>query len=204
MATTHAPGTGIGPGDAGKHGRRSAVIAAVALAGAAIVVPLALHGARHSGAEASPAAPVAQAPPSPAVHHHASNNSRLGSQDDLPPLLSSGRPALQDGVQVRVGDITAGTLRRTAGGWQVLVRWDGRLQPLQTQGPVALGATSWVSASGLLYTRVSTDTPGRFRVYTWDPEGGTAYTPPALVSSELGPVCFNKTFTAFGDCRVSE
>jgi hypothetical protein len=180
------------------------VIAAVALAGAAIVVPFALHGARHSGAEASPAAPVAQAPPSPAVHHHASHNSRLGTQDDLPPLLSSGRPALQDGVQVRVGDITEGTLRRTAGGWQVLVRWDGRLQPLQTQGPVALGATSWVSASGLLYTRVPTDTPSRFRVYTWEPEGGTAYTAPALVSSELGPVCFNKTFTAFGDCRVTE
>lgn len=204
MATTHAPGTGIGPGDAGKHGRRAAVIAAVALAGAAIVVPFALHGARHSGAEAAPAAPVAQPSPSPAVHHQADNNSRLGSQTDLPPLLPAGRPTLQDGAQVRVGDITEGTLRRTAGGWQVLVRWGGRLQPLPTQGPVALGATSWVSASGLLYTRVATDTPGRFRVFTWDPEGGTAYTPPSLISSELGPACFNKTFTAFGDCRVSE
>ncbi|HEY2877151.1 MAG TPA: hypothetical protein VGJ24_01135 [Nocardioides sp.] len=203
MATTRAPGTGIGPGDAGKHGRRSAVIAAVALAGAAIVVPFALHGAHHSGAEASPAAPVAQPSPAPAVHH-AGTNSRLGSQADLPPLLPSGRPTLQDGAQVRVGDITEGTLRHTPGGWQVLVRWDGRLQPLPTQGPVALGATSWVSASGALYTRVPTDTPGRFRVFTWDPEGGTAYTPPALVSSELGQVCFDKTFTAFGDCRVTE
>jgi len=201
MATTHVPGTGIGPGDADKHGRRSAVIAGVALACAAIVVPFALHGARHSGATASPAAPVTQAPPTSAVHHE-SRDRALGAQDDLPPLLSSGRPALRDGARVRVGDITDGTLRRTPRGWQVLVRWDGRLQQLTTRGPVSLGAASWVSASGLLYTRVPTDTPGRFRVYSWDPEGGTAYTPPSLVASELGPVCFDKAFTAFGDCHA--
>lgn len=204
MATAQAPGTGIGPGNAGKHGRRSAVIAGIALASAAIVVPFGLRGAGHAGAEASPAAPVTHAPSVPAVHHHAGNDSPLGAQDDLPPLLSSGPPALRDGVRVRVGDVTEGMLRRTPGGWQVLVRWDGRLQPLPTQGPVSLGATSWVSASGYLYTRVAADTPGRFRVYTWDPDGGTAYTPPSLVSSELGPVCFNKSFTAFGDCRTGE
>ena len=44
-------------------------------------------------------------------------------------------------------------------------------------------------------------TPDRFRVYSWDPRGGSAYTPPALVANPLGQVCFNRSFTAFGDCR---
>ena len=42
--------------------------------------------------------------------------------------------------------------------------------------------------------------PGRFRVFAWDPRGATAYTPPTLVAKNLGLACFNRSFTAFGDC----
>jgi hypothetical protein len=107
---------------------------------------------------------------------------------------------LRDGQPVRVGDITEGTLRRTAAGWQVLVRWDGRLRPLTTHGPVALGDDSWVSASGLLYTRVPIGPTGRFRVYAWSPRGGSVYSPPLLVATDIGRVCFDPDFTAYGDC----
>jgi hypothetical protein len=41
---------------------------------------------------------------------------------------------------------------------------------------------------------------GRFDVFAWDPQGGSAYTPPTLVAVDLGPVCFDQAFTAFGDC----
>jgi len=207
MATTHAPGTGIGPGDARKHGRRSAVIAAVVLAGAAIAVPFGARSLDRDGALS--AAPPTSPSPTPATHrHHARDDATIGPRGDLPPLLPSGgagvRAALREGARVRVGDITDGTLRRTPGaGWQVVVRWDGRLQPLPTHGPVGLGAASWVSASGLLYTRVPTGITGRFHVYAWDPHGGTAYTPPTLVARDLGRVCFDRTFTAFGDCRAA-
>ena len=71
---------------------------------------------------------------------------------------------------------------------------------MTTRGAIGLSDPSWVSQSGLLYTRVPTDTAGRFRVYAWDPQGGTAYTPPVLVATSLGRVCFNHSFTAFGDC----
>jgi hypothetical protein len=131
----------------------------------------------------------------------------MGPQGDLPPLLastSSGlRIGLQSGARVRIGDITEGRLRRTTDGWRVVVRWDGRRQPLKLRGRVSLGRASWLSADGLLYTRVPTGRPGRFRVYAWDPQGGSAYTPPTLVAVSLGRVCFNSSFTAFGNCRAS-
>lgn len=203
MATTHAPGTGIGPGDAGRHGRRTAVIAGVVLVCAAIVVPFGLHGVQRSGAHASTTAPPPTTP-SPAGHHQDAAVPPWGSPADLPSLLPARSAGLRDGLRVRLGDITDGTLRRTpAGGWQVVVRWNGHDQPLTVQGRVALAdGTTWVARSGLLYTRVATETAGRFRVYAWDPEGGTAYAPPTLAASGLGAVCFNDAFTAFGDCRA--
>jgi hypothetical protein len=184
------------------------VIGAVVLACAAIAVPFGLRSLDRDRAPAA-ASPAHHGAVSPAGKHSGQSDSKpgaqtgLGPQGDLPPLLGSGRPHLWDGARVRVGDVTDGTLRRTPGaGWQVVVRWDGRFQPLNTHGRVALGATSWVSRSGLLYTRVPTDTPGRFRVFAWGPQGGSAYTPPALVATSLGHVCFNHAFTAFGNCHA--
>jgi hypothetical protein len=204
MATTHAPGAGLGPGDLGRRGRRAAVIAVVVLACAAIVVPLGAHALDHGRAVPTPAA---RAPATPSIttpeRHRPGTGSSLGSRGDLPSLLPAGAPGLSDGALVRIGDITTGVVRRTpAGGWQVLVRWDGRLQPLTSSGPVSLGAGSWVARSGLLYSRVATGTPGRFRVFAWDAQGATAYTPPTLVATSLGEVCFDRTFTAFGGCRA--
>jgi hypothetical protein len=182
------------------------VIAGVVLVCAAIVIPFGLRGIERSGAQASPAT---QPPPTtiqrPAGHHEAPADPALGSHGDLPSLLPSRAAGLHPGLRVRIGDITGGMLRRTpADGWAVAVRWDGRLQPMIMRGRVSLtDGTSWVSRSGLLYTRVPTDTAGRFRVYAWDPQGGTAYTPPALVATGLGAVCFNSSFTAYGACRAA-
>jgi len=207
MATTHVPGTGIGPGDARGHGRRSAVIAGVVLVCAAIVIPFGLHGVQRSGAHASPAAhrPTPTTSQQPAGHHETPTDPALGSHGDLPSLLPTRAAGLSTGLRVRIGDITGGMLRRTpTHGWEVAVRWDGRLQPMVMRGRVSLAdGTSWVSRSGLLYTRVPTDTAGRFRVYAWDPQGGTVYTPPALVATGLGTVCFNPSFTAYGGCRAA-
>jgi hypothetical protein len=201
MATTDASGTGVGP--IGKHGRRTTVVAAVVLAFAAIVVPFAVRGLGGSGAQASPAKRVAAPSVAPVTHQHPASDAALGAQGNLPALLPS-RSKLIPGAHVRLGDVTDGVLRRMPdGAWQVLVRWNGRLQPVPTRGPVQLAAgaaSSWISDDGLLYTRVPATAPGHFRVYTWDPRGGTAYTPPALVSTSVGQACFNKSFTAFGDC----
>lgn len=199
MAATHAPGTGIGPGNAGKHRWRAAVFAVTVLACAAVALPFAVRGTHATDVQAAPVS-ATQGPPGPAAHL-VPTRSALGDPRQLPPLLPSGRPELRDGQAVRVGDITEGILRRTGAGWQVLVQWGGRLRPLTTRGPVTLGDTSWVSASGLLYTRVPTGTTGRFHVYAWTPRGGSAYTPPLLTATALGRVCFDKAFTAFGDCR---
>jgi hypothetical protein len=213
MATTHAPGTGIAT-VARKHGRRTAVIAGVVVAVAAIVVPLGVRGLDRNGTPATGATGSVHSPaPSPATaaqhSHQDADVASVGPHGDLPPLLAADpegvRAGLQDGARVRVGDITEGTVRRSrADGWQVMVRWDGRLQSLPTRGPVSLqDEVAWVSASGLLYSRVPMPTPGRFRVYAWEPHGGSAYTPPALVAERLGRVCFNSTFTAFGTCHAA-
>ena len=206
MATTHAPGAGFRPGDARRH-RRAALVAGVVLACLAVGVPFGVRGLDDDDAHAATTARQA-----PSVRHHdhgggASTAAALGRQGDLPPLLASSsvgvRAGLRSGYRVRIGDITDGTLRRTPGGWQVVVLWAGRLQPLTLHGPVSLGPTSWLSADGLLYTRVPTARPGHFRVYAWDPQGGSAYTPPSLVAVSLGQVCFNRTFTAYGNCRAA-
>jgi hypothetical protein len=205
MLTTDASGTGVGP--IGKHGRRATIVAVVALAFAAIVVPFAIRAVGGSGGQASAAIPVAPPPVAPVTHEHAETDPALGRHDGLPTLLPS-RSKLTPGARVRLGDVTDGVLRRTPGGaWQVLVRWDGRLQPVPTRGPVRLAvgaASSWIAADGRLYTRVPTGSHDRFRVYSWDPRGGSAYTPPALVARPLGQVCFNASFTAFGDCRTDD
>jgi hypothetical protein len=179
------------------------VIIAVVLACAAIVVPF---GVRALERDARPDTSVTRTTPppttDPGVGHrqHRASDGALGSHSDLPALLPARTPSLRDGQAVRIGDITEGTLRRAPAGWQVVVRWDGRLQPLATRGPVSLATASWVSRAGLLYSRVPTGTPGRFHVYAWDAQGGTAYTPPTLVATALGEVCFNQAFTAFGGC----
>jgi hypothetical protein len=205
MATTDASGTGVGP--IGKHGRRATVVAAVVLAFAAIVVPFAVRGLEGNGAQASPATRVSAPPVAPATHQRPATDPALGGQGNLPALLPS-RSKLTPGARVILGNLTDGVLRRTPDGTrQVLVRWNGRLQPVPTRGPVQLAAgaaSSWIAEDGLLYTRIPTGTPGRFRVYAWDPRGGSAYTPPALVSTSIGQACFNRAFTAFGNCHTDD
>jgi hypothetical protein len=204
MATTDASGTAVGP--IGKHGRRTKIVAAVVLAFAAIVAPFALHDLGGHEARPSTATRVSTPPVAPAAHEQVATDPALGPHGDLPALLPS-RSTLTPGAHVRLGNVTDGVLRRTPGGaWQVLVRWDGRLQPVPTRGPVQLAAgaaSSWIADDGLLYTRVRTGTAGQFRVYAWDPHGGTAYTPPSLVARSLGRACFDASFTAYGTCRTS-
>ncbi len=204
MAATHAPGPGVGP-ERRRHARQASVVAALAVA--AVVVPFGLHDLAHRARDAA-TAPATASPPTSSARQRPAVDPRLGSHGDLPALLPT-RGRLTDGTHVRLGDVTTGVLRRTPdGGWQVLVRWDGRLQPVVPHAPRRVGPGSsgptvatWVSRDGLLYTRVVTSRPGRFRVYEWEPRGGTAYSPPALIATPLGPVCFNHAFTAFGDCR---
>jgi hypothetical protein len=180
----------------------------VALAFAAIVVPFGLRDVGKSGAQASPATHAAAPPRSAPAHQPPAVDAAVGPRGHLPALLPARSTRLSDGLRVRLGVITDGVLRRTPGGTgQVWVRWNGRLQPVPTRGPVQLiGATtghppsSWVSDQGLLYTRVALARPGRFRVFAWAPRGATAYTPPTLVAKNLGLACFNRSFTAFGDC----
>jgi hypothetical protein len=220
MATTAASGAGFGRGGWWR-GRRATVVVVV-LAFAAIVVPFALRDIGRGGAQESPAS-RATAPADPTrsdestrSHHDAASVSdpALGARGDLPALLPARTvvgTSAGTGTIVRLGDVTDGVLRRTPDGqWRVLVRWDDRFQPVPTRGPVALdggpGAhapASWVSDEGLLYTRVALTLPGHFRVYRWEPAGGSAYTPPALVATDLGTVCFNRAFTAFGNCHVT-
>jgi hypothetical protein len=208
MAIAHAPGTGLGPGDTGpfghlKLGRRTTIAAVVALVVAAVVIPFGLHALDRDGARATPASRVGSTPPTTSQPHQTQHDSALGARADLPSLLPARAPALRAGEQVRVGDVTRGSVRRTPDGWQVVVRWDGRLQPLTTSGPVSLGdGTTWVASSGLVYTRVPTGEPGRFKVYAWQPQGGSAYTAPGLVATALGAVCFNASFTDFGGCAT--
>ena len=210
MATTHAPGTGIGP-HGGKNTRRAAIIAAVVLASAAIVVPFAVHGLDRDGATASAATHVSTpSHVSHSGHQQSGTDAALGPRGSLPALLP-GSTRLAAGTHVRLGDLTSGVLRRTPDGtWQVMVRWNGRIQPVSTRGPVALapgsaahGSVTWISGRGLLYTRVPSGGHGQFQVFAWDPRGATAYTPPTLFPHSLGKVCFNRSFTAFGDCSTA-
>jgi hypothetical protein len=200
------PGTGFRP-HGGKHSRRAAILGAAVLAFAAIVVPFVLHEVGDSD-EAKPSVAIKSVPPSvaPAAHQHPTVDPAVGPRGTLPDLLPA-RSQLSDGAHVRLGDVTDGVLRRTPhGAGPVLVRGDGRLPPVPHSAPVRLAAgpaTSWISANGLIYTRVPTTTPDRFRVFAWDPRGGTAYTPPKLVATALGRVCFDRAFTAFGNCHTA-
>jgi len=203
VATIHVPGTGFRP-HGGKHSRRAAILGAVVLAFAAIVMPFVLHEVGDDdGAKASAATGTTPPSVAPATHQHQATDPAVGPRGTLPDLLPA-RSRLSDGAHVRLGNVTDGVLRRTpAGAWQVLVRWDGRLQAVPLRGPVRLAAgpaTSWISEKGLIYTRVPTTSPDRFRVFAWDPRGATAYSPPRLVATSLGTVCFNHAFTAFGTC----
>lgn len=198
----HMPGTGLRP-HGSKRARRFAILGAAVLAFAAIVVPFVLHEVGDSDVQASAATRPAARPAAPAGHRTSAADPAVGPRGSLPELLPA-RSRLMDGARVRLGDVTDGVLRRSpTDTWRVLVRWDGRLQPVAMRGPVRLAAgqaTSWISDEGLIYTRVPTTRAQRFRVFAWEPRGGTAYTPPALVSVPLGQVCFNPSFTAFGTC----
>jgi hypothetical protein len=178
------------------------VLAGVAFVSVAVAVPLAIEHLRF------PQSYIVRPPVTPPHVHPREADSivdSLGPRSHLPPLLPASAVALRPGLVVDVGNLTEGRLRRTTGGaWQVLVRWDGRTQPLPITGAVALGTdSSWVSARGALYTRVATSTPGRFQVYGWHPEHESAYAPPRLTARYLGEVCFNASFTDFGDCARS-
>jgi hypothetical protein len=109
-----------------------------------------------------------------------------------------------------VGDVTEGVLRSPEGGTpRVYVRWNGRLQPLMTRGTVKLGDGSvggrgtayatWL-ARGRLYTRVTTSRPDRYRIYLWQPVGGSAYTPPILRAISLGTLCLDETPRTYDTC----
>ena len=204
MTTTHAPGMGFGPGDAGHHRRRVLLVAAVVAACAAVVLSLGVRGLDRDNARAVAAAPTTPGTPSGHRHGTGGPDPALGPVGNLPALLPHApdgvRAGLRVGSSVRVGDVTTGTLRHTAAGWQVVVRWSGRLQPLPMRGAVSLGRGAWVAASGKVYTRVPTGRPGQFRVYAWEPRGGSAYTAPTLRAVSLGQVCFDRTFTAYGTC----
>lgn len=116
---------------------------------------------------------------------------------------------------VRIGDLTDGVLLSQEGGdsdtWGVYVRWAGRVQRLQTRGPIALGGgftrtgttayLSWTTADGSLYTRVGTPHPGRYHVFAWVPTGATASTAPVLEAQDLGIVCLDETWGTYGTCR---
>jgi hypothetical protein len=203
VATIHVPGTGFRP-HGGKHVRRAAILGAAGLAFAAIMVPFVVHEVGGGkGAEATAATRSTPPSVSPTTQQHPPTDPVVGPRGNLPDLLPA-RSRLSDGARVRLGNVTDGVLRRTpTGAWQVLVRWDGRLQPVPLRGPVRFAAgpaSSWITADGLLYTRISTSDPDRFRVYAWEPRGSSAYTPPTLVATSLGTVCFNRAFTAFGTC----
>jgi hypothetical protein len=57
-----------------------------------------------------------------------------------------------------------------------------------------------MSADGSLYTRVGETTPGRYRVYAWQPEGATAATAPTLVAQDLGTLCIDEMLGTYGTC----
>ena len=94
--------------------------------------------------------------------------------------------------------------------WRVYVDSDGRPVELRTDGPLALGGgfshdggtayLSWVTRSGDLFTRVGTSVPGHYRVYEWDPTGGTAGSPPVLQARDLGIVCVDQLVGHYGTC----
>ena len=200
MAITDGPGAQLGPTRTGHRHGRAALLTGIFVGCAVIVTPFTVQ-LFHT-----PRPFVVPLVSPPHLHPHEADSvlDTLGPRHHLPPMLPARSPVLREGLAVRVGDITEGRLRRTPGaGWAVVVRWDGRSQPLPTHGTVSLDTgSSWVSTGDVLYTRVATSTPGRYQVYGWHAAGASAYAPPTMVARYLGDVCFNPGFTDFGDCAA--
>jgi hypothetical protein len=120
------------------------------------------------------------------------------------------------GSAVRLEDGRSAVLVSQEGGdsdtWRVYVDLDGRVQPLSTRGPVRLGGGftqtnvglrvrySWLTPEGRLFTRVGTGHEGQYHVWAWQPTGGDARTPPALIAHDLGIVCLDETLDTYGTC----
>jgi hypothetical protein len=153
---------------------------------------------------ATPPGP-AEAPRMDLVLHSGDATTRALVPAGWPPVLRA-RPVTPGGVH--------GVLISQEGGdsdtWRVYVDDDGRPAELRTDGPVRLGGgfthdadsvyLSWVSGAGRLFTRVGTSDAGRYRVYEWDPVGGTATSLPVLQARDLGTVCFDELFDHYGTC----
>jgi len=128
--------------------------------------------------------------------------------------IEAGWPPTLAATPVSVGELTDGVLVSQEGGdsdtWRVFVDWAGGIVELATEGPIPLGGgfasggdaayLSWQAADGRLYTRLGTTTPGRFRVWAWQPTGATASIPPTLVAERLGIVCIDETLQTYGTC----
>jgi hypothetical protein len=94
--------------------------------------------------------------------------------------------------------------------WHLFVFAAGRVQQVETRGPLQLGGgftpggaaayLSWMSAGGHLFTRVGTGAEGRYRVYAWEPDGTGPTGAPVLHARDLGVVCIDETLGSYGTC----
>jgi hypothetical protein len=115
---------------------------------------------------------------------------------------------------VRLADGAAAVLLSQEGGdsdtWRLFTFAAGRVQQVETHGPLALGGgfthdgatayLSWMSADGDLFTRLGTGTPGHYRVYAWEPDGAGPTGAPVLEARDLGMVCLDETLGTYGTC----
>jgi hypothetical protein len=93
--------------------------------------------------------------------------------------------------------------------WRLFTFAAGRVQRVDTTGPVALGGgftrdgssayLSWMSADGRLFTRLGTGTEGHYHVYAWEP-GASPAGAPVLRARDLGIVCLDETLGTYGTC----
>jgi len=115
---------------------------------------------------------------------------------------------------VRLATGTEAVLLSQEGGdsdsWRLFTFAAGRVQEVETRGPVALGGgftadgstayRSWMSADGHLFTRIGTAVAGHYRVYAWDDDGVGPGGAPVLRSRDLGVVCLDETLGTYGTC----
>ena len=115
---------------------------------------------------------------------------------------------------VRLADGAEVVLLSQEGGdsdtWRLFTFAAGRVQQVETHGPLALGGgfthdgatayLSWMSADGDLFTRLGTGTPGHYRVYAWEPDGAGPTGAPVLEARDLGVVCLDETLGTYGTC----
>ena len=115
---------------------------------------------------------------------------------------------------VRLADGVEAVLLSQEGGdsdaWRLFTFTAGRVQQVETRGPVALGGgftrdgatayLSWMSAAGHLFTRLGTGAPGHYRVYAWEPDGAGPSGAPVLRARDLGVVCLDETLGTYGTC----